>query len=69
VDFYSNTTENIIIEVMSVKGKKVYVKEQQVYQKSMNTFVLSIDQKLASGSYILSIQSKSKRFTSKFIKS
>jgi serine protease AprX len=69
VDFYSNATENVIIEVMSVKGKKVYVKEQQVYQKSMNTFVLSIDQKLASGSYILSIQTKSKRFTSKFIKS
>lgn len=69
VDFYAQLTENILIEITSVKGKKLYSQEKQVYQKTMNTLVLNTDAKLGAGVYVLVIHTHNKRFSTKFVKS
>jgi subtilisin family serine protease len=69
VDFYAQLTENILIEITSLKGKKLYSQEKQVYQKTMNTLVLNPDVKMGAGVYILVIHTQNKRFSTKFIKS
>lgn len=69
VDFYSQLTENILIEITNIKGKKLYSQEKQVYQKTMNTLVLNTDSKIGAGVYVLIIHTQNKRFTSKFVKS
>ncbi len=69
VDFYAQLTENILIEITNVKGKKIYSQEKQVYQKTMNTLVLNTDAKLSAGVYVLVIHTQNKRFSTKFVKS
>ncbi|MCX7744115.1 MAG: S8 family serine peptidase [Flavobacteriales bacterium] len=69
VDFYAQLTENILIEITNVKGKKLYSQERQVYQKTMNTLVLNIDTKMSAGVYVLIIHTQNKRFSTKFVKS
>lgn len=69
VDFYAQLTENILIEITNIKGKKIYSQEKQVYQKTMNTLVLNTDAKLGAGVYVLVIHTKNKRFSTKFVKS
>lgn len=69
VDFYSQLTENILIEITNINGEKLYSQEKQVYQKTMNSLVLNIDSKIGAGVYVLTIHTQNKRFTSKFVKS
>ncbi len=69
VDFYAQLTENILIEITNVKGKKFYSQDKQVYQKTMNTLVLNLDSKMSSGVYVLVIHTQNKQFSTKFVKS
>lgn len=67
IDFYSNFTENIKIDISNTKGKSVFTSEKSVYEKSVYTLPIMLDRKLSSGVYIITIQTSTKRFTGKFI--
>lgn len=68
LDFYSAVSETIRIEISSVRGKQIFTMEKQVYEKSLNTIPITIDHKMAAGTYVCNVYTANKRFTCKFIK-
>jgi len=69
LDYYSNFTENIRIELSNSRGRVVYSLTKEVYEKALYTIPIVLDHKLGAGVYVLSVQSGTKRFTTKLVKS
>lgn len=69
IDYYSNNTENISIEITNTRGKIIYAVQKPVYEKSLQTIMIEFGQKLSAGVYMLNIISSNQRFTSKFVQS
>ncbi len=68
VDFYSEKSQNITIEVADSNGKIVHTEQRNVLSNSMNRITLTLKRGLSKGIYFVSINTGDKKFSGKFIK-